>query len=334
MKNETANKVAFLVMAGTLTFLVSWVIGSADFFSTVILALIVGVFCWDIEKTFEVLKKGEQSCDSGFMQECSQEVKDGKVTAYIINLDRAKKRWDFIEPQVKKLGIPYKRVAAIDGHKLSKQSTREIVDTSTYTEFFRTLPEAGTVGCALSHEKVWRRFLESDSEFALIFEDDVLFDSSKLSKAVTAAVRNKDLWDILSFESNHYGYPQKIARLTLDNRPGGEDEFLVLYMTNVKHSGAYLIGRDAVKKLLEKFYPIKMPLDHYYSRSWEFGLRFCGAEPRIVEQKFGDSQIKSGVPERISTTRVLLINVIYNVYTEFMRTAYNGLLYLASRRKL
>lgn len=332
MKNETANKVAFLVLAIVVVFLVSWIISSSDFFCTIVLALIVGVFCWDLEKKLELLRKEGHPKNSEPLQEYSGDIKAGKVGAYVINLDRAKERWEFIKPQVEALQIPYERVSAVDGNKLSKKFINEIVDEVSYTKFFRMPPEIGTIGCSLSHEKVWKKFLESGNEFALIFEDDVKFDPIKLRETVKFSVENSGLWDILSFESNHHGYPQKIAKFTSEKFD--DTEYLVFYMTNVKHAGAYLVGRQTVKKLLEKFYPIKMPLDHYYSRSWEFGLRFCGAEPRIVEQKFGDSQIKVGKNEKIEDKKMLLTNIAYNIYTELMRTTYNALLYLASRRKL
>lgn len=332
MKNETAHKIAFFILVLILISLLSLLLCSADFFSTAVLALIVGVFCWDIEKNFKILKKEGHPKNSEPIAEYEGEIKSGKVSAYVINLDRASKRWAFIEPQVKKLKIPYERVSATDGKQLSKELIKDIVDDVSYTKFFRMHPEVGTIGCSLSHEHVWRQFLKSDNEFALVIEDDVAFDSDKLREAIEFATQNKDLWDILSFESNHYGHPQKIAKFTYEK--SGEDSFLVLYITNVKHAGAYLIGRNTAKKLLEKFYPIKMPLDHYYSRSWEFDLRFCGVEPRIVEQKFGDSQIKNEVCEKLSDSKTLAAKIGYEIYTESIRSLYNDLLYLTNRMKL
>lgn len=326
MRNETARKIAFLMLAVLLIFLISWMIGSADFFSTTVLAVIVGVFCWDIEEYFDLLKKENHQKNSEPINENSN-VQCGKITAYVLNLARAKERWEFILPQVKALGIPYEKITAIDGKKLSEKSQKDIVDEVSYSRFFKMLPEAGTIGCSLSHEKAWRHFLESDNEFALIFEDDVKFDPEELAEVIKSAIKNQSFWDILDFELNHYGYPQKIAKLAFD-------KFLVFYMTNVKHAGAYLLNRSAAKKMLEKFYPIKMPLDHYFTRSWEFGLRFCGVEPRIVEQKFGDSQIKCDETEKFEDAKTLAANIAYNIYTAFMQTAYNFLLYLSSRRRL
>jgi hypothetical protein len=37
----------------------------------------------------------------------------------------------------------------------------------------------GTIGCSLAHLSVWKKFLSSNYEFALIFEDDAKFDDLK-----------------------------------------------------------------------------------------------------------------------------------------------------------
>ncbi|GHU19377.1 hypothetical protein FACS189472_09070 [Alphaproteobacteria bacterium] len=94
----------------------------------------------------------------------------------VINLERATERLAYVLPNISALAIPYEIVTAVDGRELSQEKIKSIVDTESYQKFFKMLPEPGTVGCSLSHEKALKRFLESDNEFALIFEDDVFFD--------------------------------------------------------------------------------------------------------------------------------------------------------------
>lgn len=327
MKNETVKKNAFLTILVLGTFCISKVIGGADLFATITLALIVGIFCWDIEEFFCILKNDPDKKYDSSLNINNNDIRKNAVTAYILNLDRAKDRWKFMQPQIKKLKIPYERISAIDGKELSEKFIKENVDRRSYGRFFKMLPEKGTIGCSLSHEKALRRFLQSSDEFALIFEDDVKFDPKILAETVQSAIQQKHLWDIVSFELNHYGYPQKISRLEAD-------VYLVFYMTNVKHSGAYLINRMAAERLLQRFFPIKMAWDHYFTRSWEFGIRFCGVEPRIVEQKFGNSQIKDEKMKKFNDNKTLLINLGYNIYTAVMQTIYNFYLYLSSRRRL
>ncbi|MDR2107216.1 MAG: glycosyltransferase family 25 protein [Holosporaceae bacterium] len=252
----------------------------------------------------------------------SKEFSAGKIAAYLLNMDRATERSERIMPRMRQLGFPFERIAAVDGNLLSKEKIRSVTDLESYVKYFRMPPEVGTVGCSLSHEKAWRKFLESDNEFAMIFEDDACFDGAELASLTASLIDKKELWDIVGMELNHRGHPMKIAEL-----PNGR--FLAAYLTDVKHAGCYLINRRAARKLLEKFYPLKMPLDHYYTSSWEFNLKFAGAEPRPVKQKFTRSQIKISPNARVNSVAVRTANAIYLFKRHTMHAIYNFYYFLS-----
>lgn len=244
-----------------------------------------------------------------------------KIGAYLINLDRATERLNFVMPRILALGLPVERISAVDGKTLSPEKIESIADVETYKKIFKMYPEVGTIGCSLSHEKTWRKFLESDYEFALIFEDDVQFDPNELLETVKSLVKKKSLWDLTSFELKHSGCPATVSKLSREKR-------LVFYLTNVTHSGCYIINRRAAEKLLKKFYPIKAPLDHYFTSSWKFDLKFAGVEPRIVFQRIGGSQIKTSANKKIKTLDVLAYNAIYNVSRAVVHFVYNLFLFI------
>ncbi len=244
------------------------------------------------------------------------------VGAFLINLDRATERLEFVKPHIDQLKISVERVSAVDGNLFSEEEIRKVCDQERFKKYFKMLPEKGTIGCSLSHEKAWRIFLESEYEFALIFEDDVVFNPHELKSCVESAIEKKDLWDILSFELIHDGWPVKVAHLHVD-------KWLSLYFANVTHSGCYLINRNAAKKFLEKFYPIVMPLDHYITASWEFDIKFAGVEPRIVTQNFGNSQIKTGSIEKIDDFSIKISNATFNVRRSIVGFLYNLYLFLS-----
>lgn len=245
------------------------------------------------------------------------------VGAFLINLDRATERFEFVKPHIDQLELPVERVSAVDGNLLSEEEIFKVCDQEQFKKYFKMLPERGTIGCSLSHEKAWKRFLESEYEFALIFEDDVVFNPYELKSCVESAIEKKDLWDILSFELIHDGWPVKVAHLHVD-------KWLSLYLASVTHSGCYLINRNAAKKFLEKFYPIVMPLDHYITASWEFDIKFAGVEPRIVTQNFGNSQIKTGSVQKIDDLSVKISNAVFNIRRSVAGFLYNLYLFLRS----
>lgn len=243
------------------------------------------------------------------------------VGVFLINLDRATERLEFVKPNINQLGLPVKRISAIDGKLLSEEEIQKVCDQEKFKKYFKMLPEKGTIGCSLSHEKALRTFLESEYEFALIFEDDVEFDPCELKDCVEKAIEKKDLFDILSFEVTHNRFPLKISDLC-------EDKYMALYITAVKHAGCYLINRNAAKKLLGKFFPIIMPFDHYFTAYWEFDIKFAGVEPCVVTQSFGDSQIKTGSTKKIDDFRIKISNAIFNIRRSIVGFSYNLLLIL------
>lgn len=243
------------------------------------------------------------------------------VGAFFINLDRATKRLEFVKPNIDLLGFPVERISAVDGNLLSEEELHKACDYKKFKSYFKMLPEHGTIGCSLSHEKALKKFLVSEYEFALIFEDDVIFNSHELRECVNKAVEKKNLWDILNFETFHDGLPFKIADLY-------EDKHMALYFTPVTHTGCYLINRCTAKKLLEKFYPIIMPFDHYFTASWEFDIKFVGVEPRIVKQNFGSSQIKSETTKKFNDRKTKFSNIVFNTRRAVVGFVYNLYLFI------
>ncbi|MBP6985379.1 MAG: glycosyltransferase family 25 protein [Alphaproteobacteria bacterium] len=240
------------------------------------------------------------------------------IGAYVINLDRSKDRLDFVLPRIQQLGIPVERVPGVDGSLLSEEELNAHVDMEAYKSYMNHYPKKGMVGCCLSHIKTWRAFLDSGYAFALIFEDDVQFDPAQLKKVVNQLMAIPELWDLNSFEISHKGTPLTLKELA-------DGQVLVTYTTEITHAGCYLLNRRAAQKLLEKAFPINLPIDHYFARPWEFGLRFTGVEnPRIVHQNFGNSVIGASVrySENPTTVKGSIYMAIFKVQSYAIRFVY------------
>lgn len=253
-----------------------------------------------------------------------KETKYAGVGAYVINLDRSKDRLEYVMPRIQALELPIERVVGVDGSLLSPEEIQQKVDMESYKSHLNHYPKKGTIGCSLSHIKSWKAFLDSDYEFALIFEDDVQFDPAQLKNVVNQLVENKGLWDINSFELSHLGTP-----LTIKKLEGGQN--LSIYLTEITHAGCYMINRKAAECLVEKALPINMPIDHYFARPWEFGLRFTGVEnPRIVHQNFGTSVIAASADS--SEMDGFFINSIhmglYKIQSYVVRIVYTLKMYI------
>ncbi len=206
--------------------------------------------------------------------------------SYLINLDVAVDRLDYALPAIEALDFPVQRVSAVHGKDLPSSVIEEKVDHESYKVRIGLHPGPGTIGCSLSHIKTWETFLESTFEYALIFEDDVIFEPRELHATVIELAKCPGLWDICLFSKHHSGNPLSLKHFKHTNND------LCVYLSKVTQSGAYLLNRKAAMNLLASALPINLPVDHYFTRGWELGLKFTGVEPRIADQSsFGDSYI-------------------------------------------
>lgn len=240
----------------------------------------------------------------------------------MINLDRSPDRYNYIKPYIDGLKIPVHRISAVDGALLSKEEIKNIVDFATYSKLVSDNVRLGGVGCYLSHIKALQAFVDSNYEFALIFEDDVSFDPERLESVIQELLDNREFWDINTFQIARKGSP--ITLKTLSN-----SQKLSLYLSKFTGAGAYLINRKAAHKLLEKALPIKMPIDLYFSRVWEMDLKFTGIEnPRIVNQTFGVSEIRKTAKIYTDDSMLSFTRIVYKSQTALMRYLYNFNLYI------
>jgi GR25 family glycosyltransferase involved in LPS biosynthesis len=253
---------------------------------------------------------------------------DGSIGVYVINLERSKERRKHILDQVEKLNMPYDIVLAVDGEALSKEEIDKAVDLEVYKKFARYYRSIGEIGCALSHFKVLRKFLESNYQYALVLEDDISFDPDLLRKIAYKSLDAHYLWNILTFEVRHRGMPVKVKNIL-------SNYYLSYYLTDVHDAGAYLIDRSTAVKLLEYSLPIKTSVDYFFTRAWELDIKFAGIEPRIVHQTFGDSEILQKVDKKGLHKRNRSVDyAIFIAKTETIRFLYNLKLAISAKLKL
>lgn len=204
------------------------------------------------------------------------------TAVFLINLDKSTKRLENITPMLNGLPIKTYRVQAVEGDSLATHEVEDLVDMHKFNEYRGRFPKKGEIGCSLSHYKALKQFLASSLSFALILEDDVLFDPTQLTQILEKAIAHRKHWDVLAMQLNHRGLPVKT--MDLDNQYR-----IVRYYGSVVESGAYLLNRKAAEAYINYFFPIKLPYDYFYTREWEMGIKFRGVEPRPVIQ----SEVKS-----------------------------------------
>jgi glycosyl transferase family 25 len=204
------------------------------------------------------------------------------LVIYLINLERSKERRAAMEVQLRGLGLDYVLFPAVDG--LARQDElRPLVDIPVFERNVGRLLLPGEVGNYCSHLGVWREFLKTDKKYLLVLEDDVVFGSNFL-EAVQVALEHSDSWDYLKLNKIRAKIP------LLQKKIGTYD--LNAYLGPATGTGAYIISRDTVVRLIDNLLPIRRPIDHELDLLHVHKFRHFGLEPFPTEVRdFGVSTI-------------------------------------------
>jgi GR25 family glycosyltransferase involved in LPS biosynthesis len=109
------------------------------------------------------------------------------MKAYMISLNDSTEKIDYL----KSFGIETVLVKGVNGKTIPDE---EIVKRVSNT--YKTFGPKGAIGCAISHMNTWKMFLETNDEYAIIFEDDVILEDNfneKLKLALEDIPKNYDI---------------------------------------------------------------------------------------------------------------------------------------------
>jgi glycosyl transferase family 25 len=172
---------------------------------------------------------------------------------YVINLDRAPQRLDYMRRTLSKMGLDFVRVAAVDGSKMTEAQRHQIQEPSK--KFYYLGP--GELGCFLSHRLCWKLSANADQTHACIFEDDVHLSPD------TGEILRDTSWipsdaDIIKIETN---FAKTLIESNSLPAPCGRSISKLLG----KHtsSGGYIISRECARRLYTMTEVVTAPLDQF-----------------------------------------------------------------------
>jgi glycosyl transferase family 25 len=208
-----------------------------------------------------------------------------KIGIWVINLPANQARLSNMASQLDSMGLPWKLFKAVNGkehyHELIKNANPE-----AYAKNMGSPILPGKLGVYASHKGVWQEFLTTDYEYALIFEDDVIFHDDFLD-AMSAAYSGHHYWDIVRFNCVRAKIPisqGKIQRWSLN-----------AYIGPFTGNAAYLIKKDIAAKLSANIGPQTRALDHELNRFFHHNYRLLGMEPWASHTDDGNVSTITGV---------------------------------------
>jgi len=142
-------------------------------------------------------------------------------------------------------------IEGVNGNKLDNKTIEENTN-----DMYALFGPKSAIGCAMSHIKTWKEFLKTDAEYAIIFEDDVVFDKNfkKEFNEIMKILPNE--YDILylgcfgcNSEINIFTYMSSMVGLVnLKNYKLNKyiNKPVVAYATH-----SYIVSRSGANKLLK-----------------------------------------------------------------------------------
>lgn len=182
--------------------------------------------------------------------------------AYVINLARSLDRRAHITAELKKIGIDYEIVTAVDGRDLDLHD-QTAVDPSFLTHVMCT---AGSAGATLSHLSVYRKIIDDGLEKALVLEDDVILPTDL--ESLVDAVGNQLVGAEVALLSVDSPAPCKMSPEGSIQLPSARLLALPIDVSQPRSGGAYIITREACERMVEHLLPIRVPAD-----AWGFFYR-------------------------------------------------------------
>lgn len=186
---------------------------------------------------------------------------------FYINLDDNKERRLHIDTTLKRLNFTnITRISAIDTRTIKKiDGYKSLLDNNAYLLLLRNIKEnkrhnhrdltKGSIGCYLSHLKVYNRMLEENIPYAIIFEDDCnIIDPNIIFWEKMKMISDKipDNVDIFLFDAIIHEYRDNCSK----------------YICQVNFfwgSHFYLITQKGINNILKYLLPIQYQIDNALS---------------------------------------------------------------------
>lgn len=197
------------------------------------------------------------------------------IALYYINLDSAEKRRAAVEKQEQELGLHIQRVSAVVGKELTEADLTAYDKERREREFpFDMYPNEHA--CTLSHLKVLRLFLESEADYAVVMEDDLLLHPD-FNEGLQWATEHTEGWQVIKlFTADGKLYPTPISS------PDGKWQLVFPKKISWVSCGT-LYSREGARRVLDGFRRYWVPFDVQLAEIMlRMDITVCGITPCMV----------------------------------------------------
>lgn len=167
---------------------------------------------------------------------------------FVINLERSFERKLALQRRFNELGLTAEFIKAVDGNVL----TQEDIKAKTCPLNYAFLP--GEIGCALSHQLVYKKMLDEGISDALILEDDVLLPDT-LPELLNACATDSEKPEVLLLSRVNKYFKNPVGSIN--------GKFKVYKIQHATTTHSYIINLPAARNLLKALHPVWMTADKW-----------------------------------------------------------------------
>lgn len=206
-----------------------------------------------------------------------------EILHLVINLEHSVVRREKVMEQAGHLGLDVQFVKAVSGRDLDVDSLEDF-DRNRRKKLFTHDLRPNEHACIQSHLRAMRQFLNSDYQYCIISEDDVLFLDG-FEEKIRFILKHTEGWEMLKLFSGEC--------LRYDVVPGQEGNPVRLQFPKKFPWGAIsnIYTRKAAETLLDGFKGYWMGFDVQAAQiCFDRGLPCCGVTPDIVDTFFRSNE--------------------------------------------
>jgi glycosyl transferase, family 25 len=197
--------------------------------------------------------------------------------AFILHLERATQRRPQVELLRASLPFASEIVAATDGARLSNAEVEAVYARQLHRPRFSHALNRAEIGAFLSHRAAWRKIVEQELDYALVFEDDAEIDPEAFVKACACARETRKLWDYLlapapqtRIKGHILAQTNGVALIRPNNPP--------------LRAIAQFVSITAARRLLAATEKFDRPIDTFLQMSWVTGVELLALKPSGVKE--------------------------------------------------
>jgi len=194
-----------------------------------------------------------------------------KYSVFLINLPKSVDRLETSDKLSKDQGIGYERVPAVYGADLSDEEITSAYNAGSAGSYYKQL-SCGEVGCYLSHRLCWQAIVDRDLDFAVILEDDFLYQGGDFAEIIRLVEGLPSPWYYLKLAGRDN------ASDRIDCTPMGAFS-LCRFRRVPTRTAAQIVSREGARRLLAASAPFSRPVDVDLQYWWEKDIIVHGILP-------------------------------------------------------